>query len=171
MCLKYHTCAQNRIARHAPGLHFSSRCASSTMHVHKIEPRAVRKDITFRADCIKYHACAQNLASRNFPPDPPDLPDLLRSAGNRSAAAVRTLPSSRAGGRDDMSSQANSLKSIHCVSHVFTPGHNNLYPCLRSQLTFHHLLPLRNLRRSPSTYSDLNWFGSTATKSFVTWRP
>ena len=34
----------------------------------------------------------------------------IGSTGNGSAAAVRNLPSSRAGGQDDVSSQANSLK-------------------------------------------------------------
>ena len=50
MFLKYHACAQNRAARRAPGVYFPSRCPSSTMPVHKVEPRAMRQLFSFLVD-------------------------------------------------------------------------------------------------------------------------
>ena len=59
----------------------------------------------------KYYACHQFGAKTNSSPDPADSLDQVASS------AAQNLPSTRAGGQDDVSSQANSLKTV-CVSGV-----------------------------------------------------
>ena len=52
------------------------------------------------SSALKYRACTQKQASWNspgYPADPPDPPDQV------AGAAARTLPSTRAGGQDDVS--------------------------------------------------------------------
>ena len=60
-----------------------------------------------RGRALRYRACAQDLTGHFggavHPPDLPDLPEVVASL------AGRTLPSTRAGGQDDVS-YTNSLK-------------------------------------------------------------
>ena len=58
-------------------------------------------------------ACAQLRAKMHSYPDPADQADPADpdNPGNQvSSSAARNLPTTRAGGQDDVSSQANSLK-------------------------------------------------------------
>ena len=67
----------------------------------------------------KYRACHQLGAKTNSSADPadPDYPDYQVSS-----TAARNLPTTRAGGQDDVSSQANSLKLAAIWHWSLKPG-------------------------------------------------
>ncbi len=64
-----------------------------------------------RGRALRYRACAQDLTCHFggavHPPDPPDQADQAEVVA---CPAGRTLPSTRAGGQDDVSYYTNSLK-------------------------------------------------------------